>query len=562
MKKYASSIMIFIRRLWTLLSGIMFVIYSGASLIALSMRNCFWSQEALPNLGNFFTKTTYYFLIAVIALVGSVNYVWDAITDWNAYRVMNNLWIPVVFLFAFFDPKYVAYNFRYFKSAWWRDTRIFPSDICGLFSFHKKDAGYSARQGLYGEYLASMTAEELLRKHGEVKGFILNGALIPTDEDDGFTEADIISVSEYGIHVIEVKNWRSKVEGNMDDKHLGQHDNPFSQNLYHCNMLYDYLYKVLPECPLKRRNLNEIMKNVILFTSPFFTNKMYGKRYYRSYGGYTRDYLHLRGYISNGFFGEKKVLSPEEVALLERILRPQVCSEEEKKVYMAKRKAAAKSKKRHSPSYRLKEILCPDICGNYRNTLVVERTLDGHKAYLDILDRRFRAIPNHKEVEDTAVQELSVDYIREEDEWEKCPDEIADAYYAAYSGNPAYAEKGVAAQINDVNRDTKYKEFDSKANLKRFGFLAQNKLLYALEKGLDSMYHFLMGIGLWGMILLFVGGLLSSSLSGDRMSSWIWVAIWLASPLGLVQLVGVPLNVLKAYNRYAYRILESDSGNY
>lgn len=155
----------------------------------------------------------------------------------------------------------LQYNLHFTKSAWWKNTGIRPSEI-------KKD------KGIYGEYIATMAAEQCLKKN-KIYGRILNSVFVPKRQND-FTEIDIVSVNETGIHVIEAKARGGALHGNISDQIWKQKiggsenkmHNPILQNNGHRNSLLEYLYWFLPAGSLRDKatfTLNTV--NVVLFTT-------------------------------------------------------------------------------------------------------------------------------------------------------------------------------------------------------------------------------------------------------------------------------------------------------
>lgn len=529
-----------------------------AALVALSLRNCFWSRDAIPDLGRKNSKAAYYTVVATAALCISGYNILSGLGklfEGNMNGFLGRVLFFGILLLICFDPQYAWYNIRYFDHTWWKDTEIPPSWICSnFFDLTENSSGdYSKRQGLYGEYLASMAAERLLMKNKDVRGTVMNGVLIPTDEDGGFTEADIISVSEYGIHVMEVKNWRSFVEGDMDAPRWGNHSNPFSQNLYHCNMLYDYLYKALPDCPLRRRNLNEIMINVVLFTSPFFFDSVNKKkRFYRSYGGYTMNYLYLKGYVSDGFHGAKKVLSAEDVAMIEKMLRPLVLNDREKTIRMNERKAAAKEKETFGPEYCVKEIMCPDIAGKYHEAVVIERTLSGHKSYFDYCDYRFRAMPNCREVIGSEVSEIHLNWYLYKDEWEQCPREAMNVLENRSQGKNIW--------INSLDQSVNFssKTDETLRTFQHLGVIILNNFLNWLEMRMYDMEEYVKKASEYAMVGIFLFGLFVffTTHYNPYVFFWTAVGIWFFSSWGIFQLFFIGMKALIDFNSYTNRILD------
>ena len=87
-----------------------------------------------------------------------------------------------VLLLFFFDPHYFYYAISYKKSSWYRNTGIRPSEV-------------TRNVGIYGEYIATMCAEENLKKH-KMNGRIFNSVMIPKKDGD-FNEADIVVVGNF-----------------------------------------------------------------------------------------------------------------------------------------------------------------------------------------------------------------------------------------------------------------------------------------------------------------------------------------------------------------------------
>lgn len=530
------------------------------ALIALSLRNCFWSRDSLPDLGRGSSPATYYTFVATAALgISAYNILHGIVRLLTRWDVSGCMWRIVIFgflLWILFDPKYAKHNLYYCRYSWWRDTKIHPSQICSSFfaAFMGTEETFSDRKGLYGEYLASMAAEELILKEKDITGYVFNGVLIPTGSGEGdFAEADIISVSEYGIHVIEVKNWRSFVYGDMDAQNWGRNKNPFRQNLYHCNMLFDYLHEALPDGQLKNRNFNEIMKNVVLFTSPFFRDEVDRNRaFYRSYGGYTQNYLYLKGYIKDGFQGDEKVLSKEEVSRIAEILWKNVYQKEQKKQKMQARIEAAKYRKKYAPSYFVREVECPDIGGEFHPAMVIERTLDGHKAFFDYCDNRFRAMPNYREMQDGNACYVRIDRDFYEDETERCPEEALQLLKEE--------SKGKNVWINDLGRNISHVGMDSLGSLRRwertgieilnFVLSMAERLLELAGTGLSYVsYVCMVALGFIGIVVMISNGFQWSILVEALF------LIWLFSPWGLFRIFYIGLNALGDFNRYTYELL-------
>jgi hypothetical protein len=98
-------------------------------------------------------------------------------------------------------------------------------------------------KGFSGEIVVS----SLLNKLDKSKYFIINGITLKVGENTA--QIDHIVVSQYGIFVIETKNWKGSVYGNHWSKkfyqYLGgmkyEHQNPISQNYGHIKRLEEVL---------------------------------------------------------------------------------------------------------------------------------------------------------------------------------------------------------------------------------------------------------------------------------------------------------------------------------
>ena len=139
-----------------------------------------------------------------------------------------------------FNRERMRYNLHFKDSAWWNNTGILPRQIA-------KD------RGLYGEYIATMAAEQNMKKFG-LYGRVFNSVLIPK-ADGNFNEADVICVNEAGIQVIEAKYRGGAFIGRLAaekwTQKIGQQvhedvDNPLYQNNGHINCLINYLFENLP----------------------------------------------------------------------------------------------------------------------------------------------------------------------------------------------------------------------------------------------------------------------------------------------------------------------------
>ena len=235
------------------------------ALIMMSMRSAYWRIDR-RNWGKQLDGVLFWFVWifpigVVLALLNILN---TAMTFFSlgVAGVINELY-KSIFLLVFcvpvtFNITRMKYTLNFKNSTWWKNTGIKPSEML-------------SDKGLYGEYIATIYAEEHL-KTNQVYGTILNNVFVPTP-DGSFNEIDIISISEIGIQVIEAKSRQGKFYGNWMNETIIQNDNemqnPLIQNLNHCNYLVDYLFQQLPlpACEFKlSTDLFVFIKNVVLFS--------------------------------------------------------------------------------------------------------------------------------------------------------------------------------------------------------------------------------------------------------------------------------------------------------
>ena len=135
-----------------------------------------------------------------------------------------------------FNKERLFYNLHFTRSAWWNNTGILPRQII-------------QDRGLYGEYIATMAAEQNMKKFG-LYGRVFNSVLVPK-EDGNFNEVDVICVNEAGIQVIEAKyrggSFTGRLAAEKWTQKIGQqvHENitnPLYQNNGHINCLINYLF--------------------------------------------------------------------------------------------------------------------------------------------------------------------------------------------------------------------------------------------------------------------------------------------------------------------------------
>lgn len=175
--------------------------------------------------------------------------------------IFIGLFVSFVGCLIIFNPKNLKRSFNYKKSIFYRNTGITPKEVL-------KD------KGLYGEYIATCAEEEVFKKY-HLRGRIYNNVFIP-HHGGNFSEADVVSVSNAGINVIEAKALGGEIKGYMLDNSWEQtmgnevyeFTNPVFQNLNHMNYLSEYLSeRVKNDDEIDNPELNFLlyMRNTVLF---------------------------------------------------------------------------------------------------------------------------------------------------------------------------------------------------------------------------------------------------------------------------------------------------------
>ena len=285
-----------------------------------------------------------------------------------------------VLLLFFFDPHYFYYAISYKKSSWYRNTGIRPSEV-------------TRNVGIYGEYIATMCAEENLKKH-KMNGRIFNSVMIPKKDGD-FNEADIVVVGNFGIQVIEAKarmgTFAGSPVGEKWTQYIGRQvyetQNPLYQNLNHCNYLSEYLYEKIP-----------------YLRSIDFINKMYNICLYGLHGvklSMDKSKLPNMGYLVDmaspgyrDYYFSENLLSDKEVSLIcDAISRISYYSREEYKRKMEERKVRQERKEfQHRYFYYIAVITTAG--GNKKTVLCRDNKY--YKTYYDQEDGWFKAHPNYR----------------------------------------------------------------------------------------------------------------------------------------------------------------------
>lgn len=235
-------------------------IYDIYCLWLLSLRTRWWYPNSKGNLNRslyarLFRHNTKF--LVVLILFGLVSIVMD-VKQGRWGRFLVSVCYTALFTFAFCDFDRLWYNLRFTRHDWWKNTGITPHEI-------RNDVG------LYGEYMATFAAEASLSE-GAIYGRVYNNVILPKRDGD-YTEIDVLSVNETGIHVIEAKArsgaFYGSVVGNEWQQQIGAQvnsmQNPVIQNLHHCNYLAEYLYEKLPKNALHGKNLSDLIFNIITF---------------------------------------------------------------------------------------------------------------------------------------------------------------------------------------------------------------------------------------------------------------------------------------------------------
>lgn len=127
--------------------------------------------------------------------------------------------------------------------AWYLITVIYPRYKLYQHSSYKDETGVKFHKlifdkGLYGEFLIFIELEKLTDYKKKLSNLYL-------DKGKGTTEVDLVMINQYGIYVIESKNFTGKVYGDDRNKNWTQYIkgkkynfyNPVNQNNIHVNAL-------------------------------------------------------------------------------------------------------------------------------------------------------------------------------------------------------------------------------------------------------------------------------------------------------------------------------------
>lgn len=282
------------------------------------------------------------------------------------------------------------YNLHFKESAWWKNTGIRPSRI-------KKD------KGLYGEYIATMAAEQCLKNNG-VYGKIFNNVIVPKKGVD-YAEIDILSINETGIHVIEAKarggiftgtflkkDWKQTLGNNVHEM-----ENPVLQNLGHCNALSEYLNQMLPNGTTKNKatyvdNFINIVLMVIFEIEDRLDHSIAPAEYF--FGMAEGNQGYQRYNIVNTF---KKRLTKQEIDEIAKVIEqlPRY-SQQEMEAKLQARELLRLHRKKEKVSYTFVILNFPNPDGSREERPFISKVEHGYRTYYDMRDTLFKAIPNSK----------------------------------------------------------------------------------------------------------------------------------------------------------------------
>ena len=243
------------------------------ALMKMSMRGWIWRHEGdsfVQRLRNSETALAWaiiWYFILGFAIGGAFMIVRSVIALFFSIFTKASL---VAVELCIFNPKKLIENFGFANSAWWNNTGVHPTEI-------------TEDPGLYGEYVATRLIEGQLKK-SNIYGKIYNSLMVPmrNHDIDTYSEADIVTVTEMGIHVFEVKNQRGVFSGHYNYKTWFKdndytadppYGNPMKQNQNHINYIIEYLYPRLKEAGLLNNEvvLNDYFLNIVLFTDNRYT---------------------------------------------------------------------------------------------------------------------------------------------------------------------------------------------------------------------------------------------------------------------------------------------------
>lgn len=385
------------------------------ALYQMSLRSFFWrvdGRQMVTRMGNDFLSLCFVgvalmfsYLIPILILWTLVTIVksivsipLSVITGNEAAGMLPIYILQLVMLIIFYiivsplvlNKDRAKYNLHFKQSTWWKNTGISPSKI-------KKD------KGLYGEYIATMVAEQCLERN-KIYGKVFNNVVIPKNGND-YAEIDVLSINETGIHVIEAKArggiFQGKFLGEKWTQTLGNnvHEmrNPVLQNLGHCNALSEYLNKTLPNGSTKNKatyvdNFINIVLMVIFEIEDRLDHSIAPVEYF--FGMAEGNQGYQRYNVVNTF---KKRLTKQEIDEIAKVIEqlPHY-SQQEMEAKMQARELMHLHYDEKDPIYRfvILNFLNPD--GSREERPFISKMEYGYRTYYDMRDTLFKAIPNSK----------------------------------------------------------------------------------------------------------------------------------------------------------------------
>lgn len=373
------------------------------ALIKMSMRSFFWDIDGnatFKNLGFLFKFFIFFavgacFVDSWFGIIGNIipslrgpfAYYSNTFGPANTFsNRLSNIFMHLIILaighVILFNFDKLKYNLNFKNSTFYKNTECTPSEII-------------SDKGLYGEYIATISAEKLMKKC-DAKGRVFNNVMIPQN-GGSFTEADIVMVSEIGIHVIEVKAITGNISGNYGDTEwtqklgtqVNEFTNPLYQNMNHCNYLLEYLGKKFQYIPAFEKGTVGSMYNVIIFTS---------NNVELNISDYTLpniDYVYVGSDVAYKRFGCGKIYSEEFTEAL--------CNEVEKIASYSKAERQEMFNEREMRRER-GELSYPTKYSIVRATTAVGegfkmgtclcQQYNGYTFYLDIKDNWYKSFPN------------------------------------------------------------------------------------------------------------------------------------------------------------------------
>lgn len=222
------------------------------------------------------------------------------------------------------------YNLHFKEHNWWSNTAIGAYDVAN-------------DQGLFGEYMATVDAELNLKRHN-IYGKVFNNVIVPKSDGD-YNEIDVLIVCEAGVFVIESKARRGIFKGQKtgdtwtqtmgNDENVLQ--NPFMQNLGHCNYLTEYLYHKLPPAMANNIDYRNTLINTVLFTLPCNLSKISSSpNISPSYFGFTSNVFFRDSFLKYDLIKDfGRSLSREQVDAIAEALTPISSYSREQREFMS-----------------------------------------------------------------------------------------------------------------------------------------------------------------------------------------------------------------------------------